>query len=162
MLPIVALTARRLRDSFNHVTLQHSQALQRERFARPAQGTRAALGTELDRKSKRGRTRMRRAKAERTARERSARTRRPGLISGSAHQRGRQRSRRRVPEETARVAPGPQPWLTGRRGLSGSAEPTPAIAMTPRSGLLNPRLRGSRRPRALQRKGRPVAWAARR
>ena len=56
MLPIVALTARRLQDSFNHITLQHSQALQREHLARPAQGTRAALGTELDRKSKRQNT----------------------------------------------------------------------------------------------------------
>ena len=44
-------------------------------------------------------------------------------------------------------------WLTGRKGLSGSAERTLVTATAPRSHLLNPGRRGSMQTWALRRKG---------
>lgn len=65
----------------------------------------------------------------------------------------------RGPEKSLLEALGSLPWLRGRKGLSGSAEPTLVTATPPRSHRLNPR---SRQPQALRRKGRPLEEAAQR
>nr|AAA35598.1 chimeric DNA-binding factor [synthetic construct] len=81
------------------------------------------------------------------------------------HRRRRQRTRKKKKKKKrvlGRRALGPRPWLTGRKGLFGSARLIPATAMAPRSRLLSLGRRGNFRSRVLRRKSRPLEEAARR
>lgn len=90
-----------------------------------------------------------------------ARTRRPG--EAGARPGGRAlKLLLAVQRVLGRRALGPRPWLTGRKGLFGSARPIPATAMAPRSRLLSLGRRGNFRSRVLRRKGRSLEEAARR
>lgn len=103
--------------------------------------------------------------ADRRAQTTEWRWREGGWGGGGGRERaagGRHRPGLAAPEEDRCTAPRSKPWLTGRKGLSGSAEPTLATAMVARSHLLDLGCWGSRQPRVLRRKGRLLEGAARR